>query len=96
MAARGAALRAAGVLGRAAYDQDALDAAWDLARHWDAETREALARRGVGRRVASTGRRAVDARPGPGVLVIAEAGLRRRARPGAGGLIPTRRISSTR
>jgi glutamate--cysteine ligase len=23
------------------YEQDALDAAWDLARHWDADTREA-------------------------------------------------------
>ncbi len=70
------------------YDQGALDAAWDLVKHWDAETREGL-------RVAASvdglqaqvgdinmhdlARHAVE---------IAEAGLAARARPGAGGLIP--------
>jgi len=70
------------------YDQGALDAAWDLCRHWDAETREAL-------RVAAS----VDALQAEThgvnmldlareVVAIAEAGLKARARPGAGGLIP--------
>ncbi len=70
------------------YDQSALDAAWDMAKGWDAETREAL-------RVASSvdglhaqvgglkmhdlAREAVE---------IAELGLKNRARPGAGGLVP--------
>src|SRR6056297_4100977 len=70
------------------YDQTALDAAWDLAKGWDAETREEL-------RVAASVH-ALDARVGTidmrmlahDVLAIAEAGLRARARPGAGGLIP--------
>ena len=70
------------------YEQDSLDAAWDLVRHWDAETREAL-------RVAAS----VDglhAKVGnidmhelsKSVLDIAHAGLAKRARPGAGGMIP--------
>ncbi|MGP1356541.1 glutamate--cysteine ligase [Roseicyclus sp.] len=70
------------------YDQRALDAAWDLAKDWDAETREAL-------RVAASVD-ALDAKVGGidmrslarDVLAIAEEGLRARARPGAGGLIP--------
>ncbi len=70
------------------YDQSALDAAWDLVRGWDAETREAL------RMEASV--HALDARVGRidmrtlagDVLAIAEEGLKSRARPGAGGLIP--------
>jgi glutamate--cysteine ligase len=70
------------------YDQGALDAAWDLVKRWDAETREEL-------RVAASVH-ALDARVGRidmralagDVLAIAEAGLRARARPGAGGLIP--------
>jgi len=69
------------------YDQGALDAAWDLCRDWDAATRDAW-------RVAAS----VDglqARVG-GVLMqdlarevvaIAEAGLRARAIPGAGGMV---------
>ncbi len=70
------------------YDQGALDAAWDLAKGFTAEQREAL-------RVAASvdGLQAkVDgismhdlARE---TLEIAEAGLRARARPGAGGLLP--------
>ena len=70
------------------YDQSALDAAWDLVKDWDAETREGL-------RVAASvdglqaevngismhdlARQAVE---------IADAGLASRAKPGAGGLIP--------
>ncbi|EKE43719.1 glutamate--cysteine ligase [Oceaniovalibus guishaninsula JLT2003] len=70
------------------YEQSALDAAWDLAKGWDAETREAL-------RVAAS----VDglqARVGDIAMLdlardcvaIAEQGLKTRARPGAGGLVP--------
>jgi glutamate--cysteine ligase len=70
------------------YDQSALDAAWDLVKDWDAETREAL-------RVAAS-IEALDAKVGDismhdlarEVLAIAEAGLKARARPGAGGLVP--------
>ncbi len=70
------------------YDQTALDAAWDLVRGWDAETRDAL-------RVAAS----VDGLDGQvgtlrlhdlarDVLAIAESGLKARARAGAGGLLP--------
>ena len=69
------------------YDQGALDAAWDLAKGWTAETREAL-------RVAAS----VDglqARVGDidmldlarEVVAIADEGLRARARTGTGGLL---------
>lgn len=70
------------------YDQSSLDAAWDLCKSWDAETREAL-------RVAASidglqtkvnginlhdiARQAVS---------ISEAGLKARARSGGGGMIP--------
>ncbi|MEM7641205.1 MAG: glutamate--cysteine ligase [Pseudomonadota bacterium] len=70
------------------YDQTSLDAAWDLAKHWDQETRQTL-------RVAAS----VDGLQAevPGVRMmdlarscvdIAEAGLKARARAGAGGLVP--------
>ncbi|MXQ09300.1 glutamate--cysteine ligase [Alphaproteobacteria bacterium GH1-50] len=70
------------------YDQTALDAAWDLVKGWDAETRDAL-------RVAASVD-ALDARVGSismrtlaaEVVAIADAGLKARARPGAGGLVP--------
>ena len=70
------------------YDQGALDAAWDLAKNWDAETRDGL-------RVAAS-EAALEARVDDihmhdlarEVLTISEAGLKARARPGAGGLIP--------
>jgi len=73
------------------YDQGALDAAWDLARGWDAETREEL-------RVAAA-RDALDATVNGiamrdlarEVLAIAREGLKARARPGAGGMIPDER-----
>ena len=70
------------------YDQSALDAAWDLVKGWSAEQREAL-------RVAASvdGLQAkVDgismhelARE---VVGISEAGLKARARSGAGGMVP--------
>jgi glutamate--cysteine ligase len=71
------------------YDQSALDAAWDLCKGWSAEEREALrvdaSVRGLAARVPGGGTmRDLAAR----CLEIAEAGLRARARPGAGGLIP--------
>lgn len=70
------------------YDQASLDAAWDLAKGWDAETREAL-------RVAAS-EDGLQAKVGNikmhdlarEVLAISEAGLKARARPGAGGLVP--------
>ncbi|WP_026758219.1 glutamate--cysteine ligase [Sediminimonas qiaohouensis] len=69
------------------YDQGALDAAWELAKDWTAETREGLriaaARDGLqaeagGVRMHDLARAALD---------IAEAGLKARAREGAGGLL---------
>ncbi|MFY0692911.1 MAG: glutamate--cysteine ligase [Paracoccaceae bacterium] len=70
------------------YDQTALDAAWDLVKGWDAETRQAL-------RVAAS-EQALAAKVGSidmhelarEVVAIAEAGLKARAKPGAGGLVP--------
>ncbi len=70
------------------YDQASLDAAWDLVKGWDAETREAL-------RVAAS-EQALQAEVGGikmhdlarEVVAIADAGLKARARPGAGGLVP--------
>lgn len=70
------------------YDQTALDAAWDLVKDWDAETRDAM------RIAASVDGLQADTH---GVnmmalakecVAIAEAGLKARARPGAGGLVP--------
>lgn len=70
------------------YDQTSLDAAWDLVKGWDAETRDAL-------RVAAS----VDGLQAQvngismhelarEVVAISEAGLKARARPGAGGMVP--------
>ncbi|SEP80156.1 glutamate--cysteine ligase [Thalassovita taeanensis] len=70
------------------YDQSALDAAWDLAKGWDAETREGLrvAASVDGLQAQVGGVKMHDlARE---VLAIAEGGLKARARVGAGGLIP--------
>ena len=70
------------------YDQSALDAASDLIKGWDAETRDALrvsaARDGL---AGGAGKlRMLDlARE---VVAISESGLKARARPGAGGLVP--------
>ncbi|MBS1301018.1 glutamate--cysteine ligase [Loktanella sp. SALINAS62] len=70
------------------YDQTALDAAWDLCKDWTAEQREAL-------RVAASvdGLQAkvdgIDMHAlARDCVAIAEAGLKARARPGTGGLIP--------
>ena len=70
------------------YDQTALDAAWDLAKSWDAETRQALlvASSEQGLHAEVGGFKMIDlARE---VVDIAEAGLKARAMPGAGGLVP--------
>ncbi|EYD72011.1 glutamate--cysteine ligase [Limimaricola hongkongensis] len=70
------------------YDQGALDAAWDMVKGWDAETREALrvaaAEQGLQGRVGDISMHDL-AREAVG---IAEAGLKARARPGNGGLVP--------
>jgi len=73
------------------YDDLALDAAWDLVKDWDAETREAL-------RVAASVD-GIDGQVGKihmrqlaeTVLDISRGGLRRRARPGFGGMVPDER-----
>ncbi len=73
------------------YDDLALDAAWELVKDWDAETREAL-------RVSAS----VDGLQGQvgklhlqqlaeTVLDISRGGLRRRAKPGFGGMVPDER-----
>ncbi|WEF24085.1 glutamate--cysteine ligase [Paracoccus sp. S3-43] len=70
------------------YDQTALDAAWDLVKGWDDETRESWRR--------EAGIHALDAQVGGTrmldlarqVLEIAEQGLKNRARAGAGGMVP--------
>ena len=70
------------------YDQSALDAAWDLVKGWDAETREAL------RVAAST--HGLQAEVGGlkmhdlarEAVALSEAGLKARGRSGAGGLVP--------
>ncbi len=70
------------------YDQSALDAAWDLVKGLDAQTRDGLrvAASVDGLQGAAGGVRLHDlARE---ALEIARAGLQARARPGAGGLIP--------
>ena len=70
------------------YDQGALDAAWDMAKGWDAETREAwrVAASVDGMKAEVGGVKMVDlARE---AVAIAEVGLKARALPGAGGLVP--------
>ena len=70
------------------YDQGALDAAWDLAKGWDAETRDEwrVAASVDGLQAIVGGVKMHDlARE---VVTIAEAGLKARACPGAGGLVP--------
>ncbi len=70
------------------YDQNALDAAWDVCKGWSAEQRENL-RRDVAKNglQAELGGRSV-LEISKELLGIAEAGLKARAKPGAGGLIP--------
>lgn len=70
------------------YDASALDAAWDLVKGWDTETRESW-RQGAGLLALDAevnGTRMRDlARE---VLAISEAGLKARGRTGSGGLVP--------
>ena len=70
------------------YDAASLDAAWDLAKGWDAETREALRVAASERGLAAEARRVRMLDLAREVVDIAEAGLRARARPGVGGLVP--------
>ncbi|NIZ08287.1 glutamate--cysteine ligase [Pseudooceanicola sp. HF7] len=70
------------------YDQGALDAAWDLVKGWTPAQREAMRVAAADQALQAEvdGIRMHDlARE---VLDIAEGGLKARARPGAGGLIP--------
>jgi glutamate--cysteine ligase len=70
------------------YHRPSLDAAWDLVKDWTAEDRDRLRHDAAkdGLRAVVRGRGLNDlARE---VLVIAQAGLAARARPGAGGTIP--------
>lgn len=70
------------------YDQGAQDAAWDIAKRLDAETRNGLriAASVAGLQGEAGGVKLHDlARE---VVAIANAGLKARARPGAGGLLP--------
>ncbi|MCV2863921.1 glutamate--cysteine ligase [Defluviimonas sp. WL0075] len=70
------------------YDQSAMDAAWDLCKHWNDETREALrvAASVEGLQAEAGGVKMHDlARE---VVAIAEAGLKARSKPGAGGMVP--------
>lgn len=70
------------------YDQNSLDAAWDLVKGWDAPTREELriaaSVDGLHAKVGDINMHALAKE----VLDIAHAGLSSRARPGAGGMIP--------
>lgn len=70
------------------YDQNSLDAAWDLVKGWDAETREALrveaSVHGLHAKVGDINMHDLARE----VLAISEAGLKARAQAGAGGLVP--------
>jgi len=70
------------------YDQSALDAAWDICKDWDAETREnwrvMASVGGLHSEVGGRNMRDLAAE----VLEIAEAGLKARAMPGVGGMLP--------
>ncbi|WP_415921824.1 glutamate--cysteine ligase [Tateyamaria sp. SN6-1] len=70
------------------YDQTALDAAWDLCKGWTAEQREALrvaaSVDGLQAKVEGIDMHDVARQ----AVAISHAGLKARARPGAGGLIP--------
>ncbi|SPH23401.1 Glutamate--cysteine ligase EgtA [Defluviimonas aquaemixtae] len=70
------------------YDMSALDAAWDIAKGWDAETRSALrvAASVDGLQAEAHGVKMRDV--ARNVLAVAEAGLKARAKPGADGMIP--------
>ena len=69
------------------YDETALDAAWDLAKGWDAETRDAwrvaASVDGLDAKVAGQSMRDIARE----AVAIAHAGLKARAMPGMGGLV---------
>lgn len=70
------------------YDQSSLDAAWDLVKGWSTEMREMLR---VSASVDGLQAQAGEVKMldlARQVLEISEAGLKARARPGAGGLVP--------
>ncbi|KAJ54049.1 glutamate--cysteine ligase [Actibacterium mucosum KCTC 23349] len=73
------------------YDQSALDAAWDLVKNWDDETREGLrvaaSKDGLQAQVGDVNMHDLARK----TLEIARSGLRARARPGAGGMVPDER-----
>ena len=70
------------------YDQSSLDAAWDLVKGWDAETREELriqaSRDGLQAQVGKINMHDLAKE----VVAISEAGLKARAMLGAGGMVP--------
>jgi len=70
------------------YDQAALDGAWDMVKGWDTETREALrvaaSEDGLQAKVSNLNMHDLARE----AVAIAESGLKARARPGAGGLVP--------
>jgi glutamate--cysteine ligase len=70
------------------YDQTALDAAWDLCKNWDTETREflrvAASVDGIAAKVGNISMLDLARE----TVAISKAGLAARARPGAGGMIP--------
>jgi glutamate--cysteine ligase len=70
------------------YDQSALDAAWDLVKGFDSETRDAMrvaaSVDGLHAEVNGVNMHALARE----AVAIAEAGLKARARPGAGGMVP--------
>jgi len=70
------------------YDQSALDAAWDLAKKWDAETREAwrVAASVSGFDAVVNGQKMLDL--AKELVSISDHGLKQRAIKGAQGLIP--------
>jgi glutamate--cysteine ligase len=70
------------------YDQSALDAAWDLAKKWDAETREAwrVAASVSGFDAVVNGQKMLDL--AKELVSISDYGLKQRAIKGAQGLIP--------
>ena len=70
------------------YDQSALDAAWDLAKKWDAETREAwrVAASVSGFDAVVKGQKMLDV--AKELVSISDYGLKPRAMKGAQGLIP--------
>jgi len=73
------------------YHQDSLDAAWELVKHWDAETREAWRVESSVRGLQAIvgGRRMIDL--AAEVLDISRTGLKARARPGLGGMVQDER-----